>query len=97
MQALAEALSDRDADVQEAAASALWHTGEKAAAAGAKIDLRNQSNMNALEGAVFSGNAGVEELIAAGARLDAQKAKAYLEAYKDDPKAVALIRKAAVK
>jgi hypothetical protein len=38
-------------------------------AAGAKIDVRNQSNMNALEGSVFSGNSGVEELIAAGARL----------------------------
>ena len=66
-------------------------------AAGAKLDVRNQSNMNALEGSVFSGNSGVEELIAAGARLDAQKVKDYLEAYKDDPKAVALIRKAAVK
>src|SRR6185295_11512071 len=33
VQALADALSDRDPEVQEAAASALWHTGEKAAAA----------------------------------------------------------------
>jgi hypothetical protein len=38
-----------------------------------------------------------EELIAAGARLDAATAKAYAESYKSNPKALALIQKATAK
>lgn len=66
-------------------------------AAGAKVGLRDSNNFTALDAAISSGNPGAEELIAAGARLDAQKAKDWLESYKDNPKAIALIRKAMVK
>jgi hypothetical protein len=62
--------------------------------AGAKIGLRNKGGLTALEMSIVSGNPGVEELIAAGARLDRQEAKDYLEAYKDNPKALALVKKA---
>lgn len=62
--------------------------------AGAKIGLRNKGGLTALEMSIVSGNPGVEELIAAGARLDRQKAKDYLEAYKGNPKALALVKKA---
>ena len=62
--------------------------------AGAKIGLRNKGGLTALEMSIVSGNPGVEELIAAGARLDRQKAKDYLDAYKDNPKALALVKKA---
>ena len=62
--------------------------------AGAKIGLRNKGGLTALEMSIVSGNPGVEELIAAGARLDRQKARDYLEAYKDNPKALALVKKA---
>ena len=63
--------------------------------AGAKIGLLNKGGLTALEMSIVSGNPGVEELIAAGARLDRQKAKDYLEAYKGNPKALALVKKAA--
>ncbi len=62
--------------------------------AGAKLNARNQSGLTALESGIVTGNPGVEELIAAGARLDAAKAKSWAEAYKKNPKALALIKKA---
>jgi len=63
--------------------------------AGAKVDARDPVNkISVLEGSIGSGNPGVEELIAAGARLDAETAKRYLESYKKNPKAIELIRKA---
>ncbi len=62
--------------------------------AGAKVNARNWANLTALEMGIVSGNPGLEELIEAGARLDAAKAKAYAEAYKKNPKALALIKKA---
>jgi HEAT repeat protein len=65
--------------------------------AGAKLDHRNGSGLNALEMGIVSGNPGLEELIAAGARLDPQKAKSWSEAYKSNPKALALIKKASAK
>jgi hypothetical protein len=65
--------------------------------AGAKLDHRNGSGLNALEMGIVSGNAGVEELIAAGARMEAGKAKAYAEAYKSNPKVLALLKKASAK
>ncbi len=65
--------------------------------AGAKLDHRNGSGLNALEMGIVSGNPGLEELIAAGARLDPQKAKAWSEAYKTNPAALALIKKASAK
>ena len=65
--------------------------------AGAKLDHRNGSGLNALEMGIASGNSGVEELIAAGARMDAAKAKAYAEVHKNNPKVLALLKKAAAK
>lgn len=65
--------------------------------AGAKLNARNGSGLNALEMGIVMGNPGVEELIAAGSRLDAGKAKTWAEAYKKNPKVVALIRKASGK
>ncbi len=62
--------------------------------AGAKLNARNWANLTALEMGIVSGNPGLEELIAAGARLDAAKAKAYAEAYKKNPRALALIKRA---
>lgn len=63
-------------------------------AAGAKIDIRNATSSSALEGGIVRGNPAVEELIAAGARLDAKTARDYLEFYKDNPWVVALVKKA---
>ncbi len=65
--------------------------------AGAKPNLKNGSGLTALQMGIFSGNPGLEELIAAGARLDSATAKAYAEAYKKNPKALALIEKATAK
>jgi hypothetical protein len=62
--------------------------------AGARINVVNQSGLSAFEFGLFSGHDGLETLIAAGYRLPAAKVKVYLEAYKDNPKAVALIRRA---
>ena len=63
-------------------------------AAGAKMSIRNKTNSSALEGSIILASPGAEELIAAGARLDPKTAKQYLEFYKDNPKVVALIKKA---
>jgi HEAT repeat protein len=62
--------------------------------AGAKLNARNGSGLTALESGIVTGNPGVEELIAAGARLDAAKAKSWAEAYKKNPRALALVKKA---
>jgi len=62
--------------------------------AGAKIGARNKMNLTALEMSIISVNTGVEELIAAGARLDPKTSKEYLDAYKDNPRALALVKKA---
>ena len=65
--------------------------------AGAKVNAKNWAGLTALRVGHLSGNPGLEELIAAGARLDAANAKAYAEAYKGNPKALDLIRKATAK
>ena len=65
--------------------------------AGAKRDAKNWAGLTALQMGIVSGNPGLEELIAAGARLDAATAKGYADAYKNNPKALALIRKASAK
>jgi HEAT repeat protein len=65
--------------------------------AGAKVNAKNWSGLTVLQGSIYSGNPGLEELIAAGARLDAATAKAYSEAYKSNPKALELIKKATAK
>ena len=62
--------------------------------AGAKRDAKNWAGLTALQMGIVSGNPGLEELIAAGARLDAATAKAYADAYKNNPKALALVKKA---
>ena len=62
--------------------------------AGAKRDAKNWAGLTALQMGIATGNPGLEELIAAGARLDPATAKAYAEAYKKNPKAVALVKKA---
>lgn len=65
--------------------------------AGARLNARNWANLTALELSIVTGNPGLEELIDAGARLDPAKAKSFAEAYKNNPRALALIRKAAAK
>ena len=62
--------------------------------AGAKLDAKSWAGLTALEMTIYSGNPGLEELIAAGARLKPETAKAYADAYKANPKALALIKKA---
>jgi HEAT repeat protein len=62
--------------------------------AGAKLNAKNWSGLTALEMGIVSGNPGLEELIAAGARLKPETAKAYADAYKGNPKALALVKKA---
>jgi hypothetical protein len=62
--------------------------------AGAQRDAKNWSGLTALQMGIVSGNPGLEELIAAGSRLDPATAKAYADAYKSNPKALALIQKA---
>ena len=62
--------------------------------AGAKLDAKNFAGLTALQMGIGTGNPGLEELIAAGARLDPATAKAYAEAFKRNPKAVALVKKA---
>lgn len=62
--------------------------------AGAKLDAKNRGGLTALQMGIFSGNPGLEELIAAGARLDPATARAYAEAYKKNAKALALVKKA---
>ena len=63
--------------------------------AGAKVDAKNWAGLTAFQMGIASGNPGLEELIAAGARLDPATAKAFAEAYKKSPKALALVKKAA--
>lgn len=62
--------------------------------AGAKLNAKNWAGLTALSMGIVTGNPGLEELIAAGARLDPQIAKAYADAYKGNPKALALVKKA---
>ncbi len=63
--------------------------------AGAKVGLKNSAGLTAFEMGLFSGHDGLEELIAAGYRLPADKVALYKQAYASNPKAVALVQKAA--
>lgn len=65
--------------------------------AGAKVDAKNASGLTAFEMGLWSGHDGLEEFIAAGYRLPPEKAKVYLEGYKDRPAAVAMVKKAAAR
>lgn len=62
--------------------------------AGAKIEVKNASGLTAFEMGLFSGHDGLEELIAAGYRLPADKAALYRQGYASNPKALDLISKA---
>lgn len=66
--------------------------------AGAKVQARNSMGFTALESAIPMGNTSAgAALIAAGARLSAEKAKMYRETYKEEPKVLELIAIAAKK
>jgi HEAT repeat protein len=65
--------------------------------AGAKVDAKNAAGLTAFEMGLFSGHDGLEELIAAGYRLPADKAALYRQGYATQPKSLALINKAATK
>ena len=62
--------------------------------AGGQLRAVNQSGLTAFEFGLFSGHDGLDALVAAGYKLPAEKVKVYLEAYKANPKAVALIKRA---
>ena len=63
--------------------------------AGAKMEAKNTGGLTAFEMGLFSGSDGLEELIAAGYRLPADKAALYRQGYAGNPKSMALIDKAA--
>lgn len=65
--------------------------------AGAKVDAKNASGLTAFEMGLWMGHDGLDELIAAGYRLPPDKAKSYLEGYKDRPAALAMVKKATAK
>jgi hypothetical protein len=62
--------------------------------AGAKVEARNGAGLTAFEMGLFSGHDGLEELIAAGYRLPAEKAALYRQSYGGNPKSLGLIDKA---
>jgi HEAT repeat protein len=63
--------------------------------AGGQLNAVNSAGLTAFEFGLFSGHDGLDALVAAGYRLPAAKVKTYLEAYKANLKAVALVKKAA--
>jgi HEAT repeat protein len=62
--------------------------------AGADVNAKNKQGLTAFEFGLFSASDGAAALIAAGYRLPAEKAKMYREAYKTNPKTLALINQA---
>jgi HEAT repeat protein len=62
--------------------------------AGSKLNAVNQAGLTAFEFGLFAGHDGLDAIVAAGYRLPAAKVKLYLDAYKSNPKSVALIKKA---
>lgn len=62
--------------------------------AGAKVGAKNSAGLTAFEMGLFSGHDGLEELIAAGYRLPADKAAAFKQAYAAQPKSLEMITKA---
>lgn len=63
-------------------------------AAGAKPGTVNRAGLTAFEMGLFFGHDGLEELLAAGYRLTAERARLYRQGYAANPKALALIDKA---
>ena len=66
-------------------------------AAGARIDAVGKTGLTAFEQGLATGHDGLEEIIAAGYRLPADKAKALEQAYAAKPGSLALVKKAARK
>jgi HEAT repeat protein len=62
--------------------------------AGADMNAKNKQGLTAFEFGLWNASDGAGALVAAGYRLPAEKAKTYREAYKNNPKSVALIDKA---
>jgi ankyrin repeat protein len=62
--------------------------------AGWKPNAVNQAGLTAFEFGLCAGHDGLDALVAAGYRLPAAKVRRYLDAYKSNPKSVALIKKA---
>ncbi|MEP7067583.1 MAG: HEAT repeat domain-containing protein [Usitatibacter sp.] len=65
--------------------------------AGAKVDAKNKMGLTPFEMGLFHGHDGLEEIIAAGYRLPAEKAKMYAQGYAGKPQVQAMIRKASGK
>ena len=65
--------------------------------AGAKVNATNGSGLTPFEMGLWWGHDGLEELIAAGYRMPPDKAKIYLEGYKDRPASIAMVKKATAK
>jgi hypothetical protein len=62
--------------------------------AGAKINVPNGSGLTPFEMGLWGAGDGLDELIAAGYRLPTDKAKMYLDGYKDRPASIAMVKKA---
>jgi HEAT repeat protein len=62
--------------------------------AGARLGDKDKNGLTAFEFGAWSGHDGLEELIAAGYRMPAARAQELIAAYADNPKALALLRKA---
>lgn len=62
--------------------------------AGAKVDAKNAAGLTAFEMGLYSGHDGLDELIAAGYRLPADKAALYRQGYAANPKSLDLITRA---
>jgi HEAT repeat protein len=62
--------------------------------AGGRVNAVNKAGLTAFEFGLFAGHDGLDALVAAGYRLPADKIKVYLDAYKANPKAIALIKRA---
>ena len=62
--------------------------------AGADMNAKNKQGLTAFEFGLWNASDGAGALVAAGYRLPVEKAKTYREAYKNNPKSVALIDKA---
>jgi hypothetical protein len=62
--------------------------------AGADIHAKNKQGLTAFEFGLWGASDGAAAIIAAGYRLPAEKAKMYREAYKTNPKTIALINQA---
>ena len=62
--------------------------------AGGRVNATNQAGLSAFESGLFAAHDGLDALLAAGYRLPLDKVKIYMEAYKANAKAVALIKRA---